>query len=99
MALDFARAYGILFFDFLEAASLALVMTTFSEVFGTVAGVFTLMKFMFFVPLVFISLGVAWPESWSYSCENVRTKSNPINPALTVFPLNSGYEKLSFRNL
>jgi len=54
----FARAYGILFFDFLEAASLALVMTTFSEVFGTVAGVFTLIKFMFFVPLVFISLGV-----------------------------------------
>jgi len=58
MALNFARAYGILFFDFLEAASLALVMTTFSEVFGTVAGVFSLIKFMFFVPLVFISLGV-----------------------------------------
>jgi len=58
MALDFCSPYGILFFGFLEAASLALVMTTFTEVFGTVAGVFTLIKFMFFVPLVFISLGV-----------------------------------------
>jgi len=49
---------GFLLFDFLEDASLALVLTTFSEVFGNVAGVFTLMKFVFFVPLVFISLGV-----------------------------------------
>jgi len=49
---------GFLLFDFLEYASLALVLTTFSEVFGNVAGVFTLMKFVFFMPLVFISFGM-----------------------------------------
>lgn len=49
---------GFLFFDFLEDSFLALLMTTSSELIGSFAGVFTLMKFMFFVPLVFISTGL-----------------------------------------
>ena len=49
---------GFLLFDFLEDSFLALVLATSSELAGTFAGVFTLMKFIFFVPLVFISLGL-----------------------------------------
>ena len=49
---------GFLLFDFLEDSALALVMTTSSELIGSFAGGFTLMKFVFFVPLVFISLGI-----------------------------------------
>jgi hypothetical protein len=49
---------GFLLFDFLEDSFLALVMTTSSELIGSFAGVFTLMKFVFFVPLVFLSLGL-----------------------------------------
>lgn len=48
---------GFLIFDFLEDSFLALVMMTSSEVIGSFAGVFTLMKFVFFIPLVVISLG------------------------------------------
>jgi len=48
---------GFLMFDFLEDSFLALVMLTSSEVLGSLAGVFTLMKFVFFIPLVFLSLG------------------------------------------
>lgn len=52
---------GFLLFDFLEDSFLALVMVTSSEIIGTFAGVFTLMKFVFFGPLVVISiaLGIA----------------------------------------
>ena len=50
---------GFLVFDFLEDASLALVMTTSSEIIGSFAGVFTLLKFVSFVPLIFISLVLA----------------------------------------
>lgn len=52
---------GFLIFDFLEDSFLALVMMTSSELIGSFAGVFTLMKFVFFVPLVLISfaLGIA----------------------------------------
>ena len=50
---------GFLLFDFLEDSALALVLATSSELIGTFAGVFTLLKFVFFVPLVFISLGLA----------------------------------------
>ncbi|MEP3655446.1 MAG: hypothetical protein ABJO36_11175 [Litorimonas sp.] len=49
---------GFLLFDFLEDSSLALVLATSSELIGSFAGVFTLLKFVFFVPLVFISLGL-----------------------------------------
>lgn len=49
---------GFLLFDFLEDSALALVMATSSEIIGSCAGVFTLLKFTFFVPLVFISLGL-----------------------------------------
>jgi len=49
---------GFLMFDFLEDSFLALVMLTSSEVLGGLAGVFTLMKFAFFIPLIFISLGL-----------------------------------------
>ena len=49
---------GFLLFDFLEDSFLALVLATSSELVGTFAGAFTLMKFVFFVPLVFISLGL-----------------------------------------
>jgi len=49
---------GFLVFDFLEDSFLALLMTTSSELIGSFAGVFTLMKFAFFIPLVFISLGL-----------------------------------------
>jgi len=49
---------GFLLFDFLEDSFLALVMTTSSEILGSLAGGFTLMKFVFFVPLTFISLGL-----------------------------------------
>ena len=50
---------GFLLFDFLEDASLALVLATSSEIIGSFEGVFTLMKFVFFVPLIFLSLGIA----------------------------------------
>lgn len=50
---------GFLLFDFLEDSALALVLTTSSELIGSFAGIFTLMKFVFFVPLVFLSLGLA----------------------------------------
>jgi len=50
---------GFLLFDFLEDSSLALVMATSSEIAGSFAGVFTMLKFVFFVPLIFISLGMA----------------------------------------
>ena len=49
---------GFLTFDFLEDGPLAPVLATSSEVIGSFAGVFTLLKFTFFVPLVFISLGL-----------------------------------------
>ena len=49
---------GFLLFDFLEDSSLALVLATSSEIIGSFAGVFTCLKFTFFVPLVFISLGL-----------------------------------------
>lgn len=49
---------GFLLFDFLEDSSLALVLATSSELIGSFAGIFTLLKFVFFVPLVFISLGL-----------------------------------------
>jgi len=48
---------GFLLFDFLEDSFLALVMVTSSELIGSFAGVFTVMKFVFFIPLVFLSLG------------------------------------------
>lgn len=48
---------GFLLFDFLEDSSLALVLATPSELIGSFAGVFTAVKFAFFVPLIFISLG------------------------------------------
>ena len=49
---------GFLLFDFLEDSALALVLATSSELIGSFAGVFTFMKFVFFVPLLFISLGL-----------------------------------------
>ena len=49
---------GFLNFDFLEDSALALVMVTSSEIIGSFAGVFTLLKFTFFVPLVFVSVGL-----------------------------------------
>ena len=48
---------GFLLFDFLEDSFLALVMVTSSEWIGSFAGVFTLIKFVFFIPLVLLSLG------------------------------------------
>lgn len=53
---------GFLLFDFLEDSALALVMATSSELIGSFAGVFTLLKFAFFVPLIFISLGLGVAE-------------------------------------
>ena len=47
---------GFLLFDFLEDSSLALVMVTSSEILGSFAGVFTFLKFVFFVPLLFLSI-------------------------------------------
>ena len=49
---------GFLLFDFLEDSFLALVMLTSSEIIGSMAGGFTFFKFVFFVPLVFLSLGL-----------------------------------------
>ena len=49
---------GFLVFDFLEDSFLALVMMTSSELIGSFAGVFTLLKFGFFIPLVVLSLGL-----------------------------------------
>lgn len=49
---------GFLLFDFLENSFLALLMETNSELIGSFAGVFTLMKFVFFVPLFVLSLGL-----------------------------------------
>ena len=49
---------GFLLFDFLEDSSLALVMVTSSELIASFAGIFTIFKFVFFVPLVFLSLGL-----------------------------------------
>jgi len=48
---------GFLLFDFLEDSFLALVMATSSEIIGSFSGVFTLMKFVFFIPLVLLSIG------------------------------------------
>lgn len=48
---------GFLLFDFLESSFLALLLATSSEVIGSFAGVINLMKFIFFIPLVFLSLG------------------------------------------
>ena len=50
---------GFLLFDFLEGSFLALVMLTSSALAGSFAGVFTLMKFVFFIPLIFLSPGLA----------------------------------------
>jgi len=52
---------GFLIFDFLEDGMLALLLATSSSPIGTFAGLFTLMKFVFFIPLVVIStaLGIA----------------------------------------
>ena len=49
---------GFLLFDFLEDSSLALVMVTSSEFIGSLAGVFTFLKFAFFLPLVVLSIGL-----------------------------------------
>ncbi len=49
---------GFLLFDFLEGSALALVLATSSELIGSFAGAFTLLKFTFFVPLIFTSLGL-----------------------------------------
>lgn len=69
---------GFLIFDFLEDSFLALVMTTSSDMIGGFAGVFTLMKFVFFVPLVFISsgLGVAGIVAVILRKRKVRERSN-----------------------
>lgn len=48
---------GFLLFDFLEDSFLALVLVTSSELIGSFAGVFTLIKFVFFIPLVLLSTG------------------------------------------
>jgi len=50
---------GFLVFDFLEGSFLALVVLTSSALAGSIAGIFTLMKFVFFIPLIFLSLGLA----------------------------------------
>ena len=47
---------GFLLFDFLEDSALALVMTTGSELVGSFAGVFTLLKMSFFLPLWILSI-------------------------------------------
>jgi len=47
-----------LLFDFLEDSFLALLLTTSSELIGRLAGIFTLMKFAVFIPLVCLSLGL-----------------------------------------
>ena len=49
---------GFLLFDFLEDSFLALVMVTSSELIGIFAGIFTILKFVFFGPLVFLSIGL-----------------------------------------
>ena len=49
---------GFLLFDFLEGSFLALVMVTSSEWIGSFAGGFTLMKFVFFIPLILLSIGL-----------------------------------------
>ena len=49
---------GFLLFDFLEDSFLALVMVTSSEIVGGFAGVFTLTKFVFFIPSVCLSIGL-----------------------------------------
>ncbi len=49
---------GFLLFDFLEDSFLALVLVTSSEVIGAFAGVFTALKFAFFVPLIIIASGL-----------------------------------------
>ena len=54
---------GFLLFDFLEDSFLALVMATSSELIGSFAGVFTLMKFVFFIPLVLLSIGFGFAGS------------------------------------
>jgi len=50
---------GFLLFDFLEDSLLALVMVTSSEFIGSLAGVFTLLKFAVFLPLVVLAIGLA----------------------------------------
>jgi len=49
---------GFLLFDFLEDSFLALVLLTSSEMIGGFAGLFTLMKFVFFIPLIVLSLAL-----------------------------------------
>lgn len=50
---------GFLLFDFLEDSFLALLLATSSEFVGSLAGIFTLLKFAFFLPLSVISIGLA----------------------------------------
>lgn len=49
---------GFLLFDFLEDSFLALLLLTSSEFIGAFAGVFTALKFAFFVPLIIASTGL-----------------------------------------
>lgn len=50
---------GFLLFDILEDSALALLLATSSELIGSIAGIFTALKFAFFLPLIPISLGLA----------------------------------------
>lgn len=69
---------GFLLFDFLENSSLALVMVTSSELIGSFAGIFTFLKFVFFLPLVFISIGLGAAGIMSTILRNLkgRPRSN-----------------------
>lgn len=50
---------GFLLFDILEDSALALLLATSSELIGSFAGVFTALKFAFFLPLIPLSIGLA----------------------------------------
>jgi hypothetical protein len=49
---------GFLLFDFLESGFLTLVMMTASATLGSFAGVFTLLKYAFFLPLCSLTVGL-----------------------------------------
>ena len=63
---------GFLLFDFLEDSFLALVMVTSSEIIGSLAGVFTLMKFVFFIPLVVLSIGLGMMGIVAITLRNLK---------------------------
>lgn len=58
---------GFLLIDFLEDSFIGLTLASGSQILGTIAGVMTALKFMIFIPAIFISLvmGIGGVIAWA----------------------------------